>query len=255
MRTRPINFGRGEFLRAPDFITSHAPDRERRFLGHFCRGENPPSFVAASKDPTLSCRGVAGGEVRGSQELAPPDVIRKGFVGTMHHNEWLGFAESRQSRRCGAYFLVECLVYIALLAVIMSVAIKGFSRSFDNFRAVRRNSDDIIRVLHVGEQWRADIRAATNVVQLTHDADAEQLLIPSSNGVVIYRFSHGELHRQAAAPVNEQRLLSNVRSSQMESARRSQVTGWTWELELNPTRKDARVRPLFTFEAAAGSAN
>ena len=130
---------------------------------------------------------------------------------------------------------------------------KGFSHCFNNSRAVRRNSDDIVRVLHVGEQWRADLRAALGPVQLTHNGDAEQLLIPSSSGNVIYDFSRGELHRQAPAPVGDQRLLSGIRSSQMDSSLRGQVTAWTWELELNPTRKDARVRPLFTFEALAGT--
>jgi len=211
MKTRPTNIGRGELLRAPNFITDHAFSRKRWSPGTSSVGANPPS---ATKAP-----------------------------------------EGSQSRYCAAYFLVECLVYIAMLAIILVVVMRGFSHCFDNYRAVRRNSDDIIRVLHVGEQWRADIRAATGSAQLTHSGDAEKLRIPSTNGDVIYSFDGGELHRQAAVPLGDHVLLSNVRSSQMEPTLRAPVTAWSWELELNPIRKDARVRPLFTFEAVAGPAN
>jgi hypothetical protein len=40
----------------------------------------------------------------------------------------------------------------------------------------------------------------------------------------------------------------------MQPDPRQRVIAWTWELELKPTRKDAKVRPLFTFETAFGAA-
>jgi Tfp pilus assembly protein FimT len=151
--------------------------------------------------------------------------------------------------------LVECLVYIAVLAVVLVVTMKSFYRCWDDSKALRHNADDIILVLHAGEQWRADVRAARGPVQLSQADGAEQLLIPSAAGPIIYTFAKGELRRQTSSPAATNLLLSNIQSSQMQSNPRQRVTAWTWELELKPTRKGARVRPLFTFETVAGPAN
>ena len=153
------------------------------------------------------------------------------------------------------FTLLECLAYIAVLAVVLVVTMKGFYRCWDDSKALRHNADDIIRVLHAGEQWRADVRAAQGPVQLTQADGAEQLLIPSAAGPIIYTFAKGELRRQTSSPAATNLLLANIQSSQMQSNPRQRVAAWTWELELKPTRKGARVRPLFTFETVAGPAN
>ena len=151
--------------------------------------------------------------------------------------------------------LVECLVYIAVLALVLIVTMRGFSRCWDDSKALRHNADDIILVLHAGEQWRADVRAARGPAQLTQADGAEKLVIPSIAGPIIYTFAKGELRRQTSFPAATNLLLSNIQSSQMQSNPRQRVAAWTWELELKPTRKGARVRPLFTFEAVANPAN
>jgi len=153
------------------------------------------------------------------------------------------------------FTLLECLAYIAVLAVVLVVMIRGFNHCWDNSKAVRHNTDDIIRVLHTGEQWRADLRAAKGPAQLTRPDDAEQLLIPSAAGPIVYTFAKGELRRQTSSPAATNLLLANIQSSQMQPNPRQRVTAWIWELELKPTRKDAKVRPLFTFETVAGPAN
>lgn len=158
------------------------------------------------------------------------------------------------ARRRG-YLLLECIAYLAVLAMVMVVTMRGFYHCWDNSMALRRNADDIIRVLHAGEQWRADLRAAREPLQLSQADVGEQLRIPSAGGPIIYTFAKGELRRQTSAPAGTNLLLSNIRSSQMQASRRERVTAWTWELELKPTRKGARVRPLFTFETVAGPAN
>ena len=128
-----------------------------------------------------------------------------------------------------------------------------FSR-WDDSKALRRNADDIVRVLHAGDQWRADVRAATGPVQLTDADGAEQLRIPASAGEIVYTFSKGELRRQAGAAAANEVWLANVKSSQMQSDLRRNVAAWRWELELKTVRKTARWRPLFTFETVAGGA-
>ena len=153
------------------------------------------------------------------------------------------------------FTLLECLAYIAVLAVVLAVTTKGFYQCWDNSKALRHNADDIIRVLHAGEQWRADLRGAIAPVQSTPADGAEQLSIPSAAGPIVYTFANGELRRQTSSPAATNLLLANILSSRMQAHPRRRVEAWTWELELKPTRKDAKVRPLFTFETVAGPAN
>jgi Tfp pilus assembly protein FimT len=153
------------------------------------------------------------------------------------------------------YLLIELLVYIAVLAVVLAITTKAFYRCWDDSKALSRNADDISRALHAGEQWRADLRAATGAVELTRTGDGERFLVPSAAGPIIYTFAAGELRRQTPSPAPTYLMLSNIQSSQMQSDQRQRVQAWTWELELKPTRKDAKVRPRFTFETVAGPAN
>jgi hypothetical protein len=150
------------------------------------------------------------------------------------------------------YLLLECLVYMTAVVVIMTVAMKGFYHCWNDNKALRRNADDIIRALHAGEQWRADLRAATEPMQPSRVRDAEQLRIPSAKGPIVYTYANGALSRQTASPATTHLLFTNLHSSLMQPDPARRVAAWTWELELNPTRKDAKVCPRFTFETVAG---
>jgi Tfp pilus assembly protein FimT len=154
----------------------------------------------------------------------------------------------------GGFTLIECLVYMALLVVVLGLATRLFYQSWDDNKALRRNAEDIVRALRAGDQWRADVRAATGPVQLTDADGVEQLRIPASAGEILYTFSGGELRRQAGAAAVNEVWLPNVKSSQMQSDLRRNVTAWRWELELKTVGKTAQFRPLFTFETVAGGA-
>ena len=145
--------------------------------------------------------------------------------------------------------LIECLVYIAVFAILLTVAGLGFNRCWDDSKHLRRNAEDIARALTAGEQWRADIRNATGAVQVVGTADAEQVVIPHPTGTITYSFAHGELHRQAGADAPATLVLPQVKSSHMLADPRSQVTAWRWELELASAPKKAGLFPLFTFES------
>jgi len=155
---------------------------------------------------------------------------------------------------CGdrAYFLIEALIYIAVLFVLLGVGYAAMYRCIDSSIALRRNADDITSALHAGERWRADVRSANRQVRL-EDTEAGQLLyLEGASGSVVYRFSTNAICRRLRAGTWV-RLLPNVKSSTMKSDPREHVTAWRWELELEPRTtgsvKPGRVRPLFTFIA------
>ncbi len=153
------------------------------------------------------------------------------------------------------FTLIECLVYVSVLAVVLGVAFTAFYRCWDNSMGVRRNAEDIERTLKAGERWRADVRSATGPL-VVEKTDQEQVLhIPQAGGEILYLFSLGEVQRRASPDASWVQLLPKVTSSRMEADARREVRAWRWELELAVYRKGARIRPLFTFEAVPNQAN
>lgn len=160
---------------------------------------------------------------------------------------------SARTLSASGFTLIECLMYIALLAVILGIGSLAFYHVWDSNKALSRNSDDIVRALQAGEMWRADIRQATGPVKITKTNSVETLRIPCRNKEFLYSFSNGEMHRKAPGSRIWETILTRVQSSRMQLDQREGVTAWRWELALQTYRKHAKVHPLFTFEAAAGT--
>jgi hypothetical protein len=161
---------------------------------------------------------------------------------------------SQKSGRNRAMVLIDCLIYIAVLLVVLELAFSVFYHAMESSRLLRRSADDIAAAMRTGERWRQDVRTAT-AAPTTEASPAGQLLhLPHPSGEIIYRFSEGKLSRQAGANAPWTDLLSGIKSSRMEADPRRKVVAWRWELELNPRRKSARVVPLFTFEAVPQAA-
>jgi hypothetical protein len=146
-------------------------------------------------------------------------------------------------------FLLECLVYISVFAILLGGATTVFYFCWDHSDALIYATDDIASSLHAGERWRADVRAATGKVIVKTTATGEEARIPEGARVVSYRFESGEVRRQVSASGNSQLLLANVRASKMEMDARGAVSAWRWELELLPRRKETHLPLMFTFEA------
>lgn len=155
---------------------------------------------------------------------------------------------SRPGGECGI-MLVDCLMYIALLAVILTLTFAAFYRANENAKNLAQNSADIVRALNVGERWREDVRAASGPLRVVEDANETLLQLPHAGGEVRYRLRDGIIARQTSGNTNWIDLLPNVKSSRMEPEPRRHVTAWRWELELQGRQKVARVKPLFTFHA------
>jgi prepilin-type N-terminal cleavage/methylation domain-containing protein len=144
------------------------------------------------------------------------------------------------------YTLIEMLVYIAVLAVVIDLSFAAYYRYDLYTRNLRRNADDIVRVMRAGERWRDDVRNATAP---PHAID-NGIAIPQRSGEVDYVFADGIVSRQAAGSGTI--LLRNAKISTMSLDPRQHVSPWRWELELTSPKKIVLVRPLFTFTAVAG---
>lgn len=149
------------------------------------------------------------------------------------------------------FTLLECMVYVGVLFVIFSLAIAAFIRTSDNSRHLTENSAAILRALRAGEQWRADVRAATAAPRSEEIAQGTRLHLPLTGGEVTYFFNTNSVWRAGAVPAATNLVLAGVKSSRMMGERRRGVTAWRWELELAAPQKTARVKPLFTFQAVA----
>ena len=98
--------------------------------------------------------------------------------------------------RQAAYSLIEMLVYISIVAVLLGLSYAALYRCMDNSAALRRSSDDIANAIHAGEQWRNDVRAATQSVRLETNSSTQILLLAGPGKSVSYRFADNTVSRR-----------------------------------------------------------
>jgi hypothetical protein len=153
-------------------------------------------------------------------------------------------------RRAAGIMLTECLVYLAVFAILSSIGMAAFYFCWDHTRAVIYATDDIASALRAGERWRADVRGATGKISVETTATGELVRIPETEKEIVYRFESGEVRREISTLKNSQLLLPKVKTSQMKADARGTVSAWRWELELTPRRKETQLPLLFTFVAA-----
>lgn len=154
-------------------------------------------------------------------------------------------------RREAGLMLVECIVYIACLFVVIGAATAVFIQVLDYTRGLRRNADDITRVLHAGERWREDIRTATGRPVLEPGSGGWALHIPRASGGITWMFVSHTVARCDDKSGRCETLLPAVKDTVMSREARKQVGAWRWELELPSRLRAVRVRPVFTFSAVA----
>jgi Tfp pilus assembly protein FimT len=153
-------------------------------------------------------------------------------------------------RNSAGILLVECMVYIAVFAILLGGATTVFYFCWDHSKAMLYATDDISSALRAGERWRADVRAATGKISVETTADGEAVKIPAGKTEILYLFKSGEVRRQIAPENFSQLLLAKVKTSQMKMDARDNATAWRWELELAERRTETHLPLVFTFEAA-----
>jgi len=147
--------------------------------------------------------------------------------------------------------LIDCLIYISLLALVLGLAFASFFRTLEHSTQLDRNVADIVRALQTGERWRADVRAATGLLSVDRSPEATTVRIPRAQGQVAYVFREGAVFREEKPGGGPVQVLPNVAASEFQRERRRHFTVWQWELEVRGKQKVTRMKPLFTFQAVA----
>lgn len=150
-------------------------------------------------------------------------------------------------------FLVECLVYLVVLTILVSVALGALYVCWDGFKALISTTDDVSAVLRAGERWRADVRSASGTISIENTASGQIVKIPENGNQIVYSFGSGEIQRQIGPNGFSHVVLPRVKSSEMKTEVRGGVKAWQWELELPERPKGPHEPMLFTFEAAQKS--
>ena len=154
------------------------------------------------------------------------------------------------ARRQAGASLIECLVYIAVFAILLGGGSAAFYFCWDHTRAVISTAGEIESALCAGEAWRADVRTAKGGISIESTSAGEIIRIPSEGHEIIYRCVGDELRCEIPAKRQSRVVLAGVKASKMKAMQRNGITAWSWELELAPRHKEVHLPLLFTFEAA-----
>jgi type II secretory pathway pseudopilin PulG len=158
-------------------------------------------------------------------------------------------ARIRSAEAIAAFTLIEMLVYIGVFTVLSAVGFVALYRSMDHSFALRRSSDDIIDVIHAGDDWRADVRSVQGQILLETNPKEQILHMPGAGREVSYRFATNTIFRRIGENAWSL-VLGNVKDSKFTADQRNQITAWRWELELEGrAKRPGRLHPLFTFIA------
>src|SRR5262245_47461920 len=106
---------------------------------------------------------------------------------------------TRQMKRNSAagFTLIELLAYIGVLVILFGAGYTFMFRCMNDSISLRRATEDIADVLQVGENWRADVRAASSV-QLENAPNEHILHLSGSRGDIAYRFAENSVSRRVA---------------------------------------------------------
>lgn len=145
--------------------------------------------------------------------------------------------------------LIECLVYIAVLGVLLSVGGLTAAKAWDAHRALSRNANDIHRAMNAGERWRQEVRHAIRPIEFNSTHSHALCRITTASGLVEYQVADGTLQRREGEHGAWLNVLPRVRTSEMSVTNLHGVSACRWELAMEPAHKRARLQPLFTFTA------
>ncbi|MBM3882016.1 MAG: hypothetical protein FJ387_20230 [Verrucomicrobia bacterium] len=151
--------------------------------------------------------------------------------------------------RTRGIMLLEALVYCAVLFLVTGMAVMAFHRTLDHTRQLRRVTEDISHALEAGERWRAEVRRAEQPPRMFEVMGLQALHLPRGEGEVVYIFDGRSVQRRSSTNAPWATVVPRVKHSRFVCDPRERVTAWRWELEFEPGRPSATMRPRFTFTA------
>src|ERR1044071_5372338 len=87
-----------------------------------------------------------------------------------------------------AISLIQCLVYIGMLGILISIGGYTVAKAWDQSRGLAHNTDDIQSALSIGDHWRGDTRAASGRIVSTSTESIQTVVIPTRAGEIAYEF-------------------------------------------------------------------
>jgi hypothetical protein len=148
-------------------------------------------------------------------------------------------------KRTSGIALIECLIYIVMLAVVLGIAYEAFYAILEHTSRLQRGAADINRAVVAGELWRADIRRASGLPKI--GAAGGEITMLQKGKEVAYTFHSNTVYRKEGTLQTP--FLLQVQSSRMVV---DDGGSCRWEVELDPGRKPGKIKPLFTFQAVPG---
>jgi hypothetical protein len=153
--------------------------------------------------------------------------------------------------------LMDCLIYLVLLALIFGLSVLAFLEVLRNSTELDRVATMTVRALQAGEQWREDVRAVRGTPRLVETNGVIELRLPTANAEISYAFRDGVVSRRSSnqsaqsAHAAWQEVVRFVESSQFSLDRRQHVTAWRWDLTLQrrPEKQSRQLRRVLTFLA------
>src|SRR4030095_7757724 len=133
--------------------------------------------------------------------------------------------------------LLDCIVYMTLLAVILGFAFTAFLDTVSRSTELDYIATSTVQALNAGEQWREDVRHAQSPPQIIAAGERTEMHIRSAAGVTSYAVQDSTLRRRAGEKAPWFDVLTRLKASRFAEDRRKQVTAWRWEVELE-TRPD-----------------
>lgn len=160
---------------------------------------------------------------------------------------------ARSGRSREGTTLIECLIYIAVVTMLLGMGISLLSKMIGFHRDLERNAADIARCLNAGERWRADLRRATGPVRTFRDGRNDMMEIPTGEEHVLYRYDQYHLWRHTTDTSVPILALKELTRCEFIQEARSHTKTWRWEVELRTLKRVVNVQPRFTFLAVSQS--
>lgn len=147
--------------------------------------------------------------------------------------------------------LMELIIYIAVFAVILTLAWTSFARVLTVTTEFRRAGDRVAALTRGGERWREDMRSAT--VLETNGTTSLRLKLAEGN--VVYALADGKLVRSGPAVGRTDVLAEGLVGAAFIREPVDGVSAWRFEARIQSRQKQERVLADFRFFAVEKEAS